>query len=366
MLKILGLGAALIIIIATVSVGAYAYFNDVSTQTGNSISAGTLSISVNNDAQAPIALSNLKPGDSGHAVTWEVKNGGTLPGTLTIQLGAITETEGTPGEGSDTLMAHKVGDSTATGELGKYVKIAVWLDSNKNGTIDNGEKYILADGSVNTWTGASTAVTDVGGTAALYNYLSTPPATFLPTTPIWDAGVTTSSIETLIGNTSAGNFNVEYDVLHDEAHPSTVTGYTSLYQQNEAQGDSVSWDISFKLDQLTTATPFVTINQKSTQLDPTTSAAATVSFTAVFSEPVTDFATGNAHINLTGSTNPGPLSATVTAVNSTTYTIDVTGMSGTSDTTTVVCSITAGAAHDAAGTATIASISTDNTVTWTH
>jgi len=86
MLKILGLGAALIIIIATVSVGTFAYFNDVQSSTSNAITAGTLDIGLANSASgAPLgdatgtwAVTNMKPADTKDATLY-VYNGGTLP-----------------------------------------------------------------------------------------------------------------------------------------------------------------------------------------------------------------------------------------------------------------------------------------------
>ncbi len=92
MLKILGLGAALIIIIAAVSVGTYAYFNDVQSSTGNAITAGTLDIGLANSASgAPLgdatgtwAVTNMKPADTDDATLF-VYNGGTLPvGSITM------------------------------------------------------------------------------------------------------------------------------------------------------------------------------------------------------------------------------------------------------------------------------------------
>ena len=101
--------------------------------------------------------------------------------------------------------------------------------------------------------------------------------------------------------------------------------------------------------------PTVTINQAAGQADPTNTSP--INFTVVFSEPVTDFATGD--VTLSG-TAPGTLVGTVTG-SGTTYNVAVSGMTGSG---TVIATIAAGAAHDAAGNANAASTSTDNTVTY--
>jgi predicted ribosomally synthesized peptide with SipW-like signal peptide len=120
MLKILGLGAALIIIIATVSVGTYAYFNDVETSTGNVISAGTLNLipaqvgnytlngSSGSMSASPSALgdgvdghitwSNVSPGQSG-TTTFTLYNSGTVDGTLALTGTTVTDSESTPASG---------------------------------------------------------------------------------------------------------------------------------------------------------------------------------------------------------------------------------------------------------------------------
>ena len=104
----------------------------------------------------------------------------------------------------------------------------------------------------------------------------------------------------------------------------------------------------------TTPPPTVTINQAATQADPTHSP---INFTVVFSEAVTDFASGDVTF---GGTAPGRCWRTVTG-SGTTYNVAVSGMTGDG---TVIASIAAGKAHDAAGNANTASTSTDNSVAY--
>ena len=101
--------------------------------------------------------------------------------------------------------------------------------------------------------------------------------------------------------------------------------------------------------------PTVTVNQATGQADPTN--ASPINFTVVFSESVANFATGDVTPGWHGWGRPA---ATVTG-SGTTYNVAVSGM--TSD-GTVIATIAAGVATDAAGNANAASTSTDNTVTY--
>ena len=101
-----------------------------------------------------------------------------------------------------------------------------------------------------------------------------------------------------------------------------------------------------------TTAPTVTINQGGSQ--PTQTGSSPIVFDVVFSEPVTGFATGD--VDLSASTAPGTLTGTVTG-GPTTYTVSVSGMTGDG---TVIASIPAGAAQDAATNGNAASTSTDN------
>src|SRR2546426_688051 len=101
--------------------------------------------------------------------------------------------------------------------------------------------------------------------------------------------------------------------------------------------------------------PTVTINQAAGQADPTSSSP--INFTAVFSEAVTGFTGTDVAI---GGTAGGTKTVTVTGGPST-YTVAVSGMSSAG---TVIATIAAGMATDAAGNGNTASTSTDNSVTF--
>ena len=103
--------------------------------------------------------------------------------------------------------------------------------------------------------------------------------------------------------------------------------------------------------------PTVTIDQAAGQADPTN--AGSIAFTVVFSEAVSGFAGGD--VGFGGSTVGGTIVAAVSGTGPS-YNVAVTGIAGTG---IVVASIPAGATSDAAGNASLASTSTDNTVTVT-
>jgi CSLREA domain-containing protein len=120
---------------------------------------------------------------------------------------------------------------------------------------------------------------------------------------------------------------------------------------NNATGDTSEFSQCFAID---TVAPTVTINQASGQADPTN--ASPINFTVVFSEPVTNFATGD--VTLSGTA--GATTASV-AGSGTTYDVAVSGMTQDG---TVIATIAAGVATDAAGNGNTASTSTDNTVSY--
>jgi len=102
--------------------------------------------------------------------------------------------------------------------------------------------------------------------------------------------------------------------------------------------------------------PNVTLNQAAAQADPATSSP--VLFVASFSEPVTGF-TG-ADVTLNGTVNLASASITVSG-GPRDYTISVSGLAGNG---TVIATMAAAVATDAAGNPNTASTSTDNSVTF--
>jgi hypothetical protein len=142
---------------------------------------------------------------------------------------------------------------------------------------------------------------------------------------------------------------------------SSTPGIYSGCQINYAGNDYFGEKNNLPLPAMTFINPTtVTINQARTQADPTN--GSPINFTVVFSQRVTDFATGD--VNLSAGTAPGTLVGTVSEIapnDGTTYNVAVSGMTGNG---TVVATILAGVAHDAASFPNVASTSTDNTVAY--
>ncbi|MDD5708607.1 MAG: hypothetical protein PHR35_22040, partial [Kiritimatiellae bacterium] len=135
----------------------------------------------------------------------------------------------------------------------------------------------------------------------------------------------------------------------------TIAAIATNAAADVAGNRSTAWSGSVGVDYDSVA-PKVTIDQAAGQADPAN--ASPVVFTVVFDEPVTGFATGDVTVS---GTAPGTKTATVTPVSTTTYTVSVSGMTGSG---TVIASIGAGKALDAAGNGNEASTSSDNTVTY--
>ncbi len=121
-----------------------------------------------------------------------------------------------------------------------------------------------------------------------------------------------------------------------------------------ANAESTSTDNKVTYDSLA---PTVRIDQSIAQADPTSSSP--IKFTAVFSEPVTDFDARD--ITLSGTAAATVAEIVIATGDLTTYVIEVSGMRGPG---TVIATIPAGVAHDVAGNPNTESTSTDNEVTY--
>ncbi len=156
---------------------------------------------------------------------------------------------------------------------------------------------------------------------------------------------------TEIAPNDATTFSISIPVSTDgTVQPSVLSGGVEDPTGN-TNNASTSTDNTVTVD---TDAPDVTINQATTQSDPTT--ASPINFTVVFDEITTSFATGD--VTLSGTA--GATTATVTG-SGTTYNVAVTGMTADG---TVTPTIGAGVATDLAGNSNNASTSTDNEVTF--
>jgi|GEM_PF-4455130 len=130
-------------------------------------------------------------------------------------------------------------------------------------------------------------------------------------------------------------------------------GQKTVYVQYKDAAGNIGNSLSDGIE-LDIVTPTVTINAASGQPDPTV--MPIVNFSVVFSESVTDFTGAGVILSGTAGASRSEVSGS-----GTTYTVAVSGMSASG---TVIAAISAGSAHDAAGNASLASTSNDNTVTY--
>ncbi|MEZ4888343.1 MAG: Ig-like domain-containing protein [Chitinophagales bacterium] len=275
--------------------------------------------------------------------TGDVTLGGTAPGTLT---GTVAGS-GTTYTVSVTGMT---GDGTVIATIAANVAIDVVGNNNTASTsTDNSVTYdttaptvtINQGSSQSDPTNSSTIVFDVVFSETVADF-ATGDVTLGGT-----AGATTATV-----SGSGTTYTVSVTGMTGDG---TVTASIDASVATDAAGNnnsaSTSTDNSVTYDG---TAPTVTINQGSSQSDPTNS--STIVFDVVFSETVTGFATGDVTLGGTA----GATTATVTG-SGTTYTVSVTGMTGDG---TVIASIAASVATDAVGNNNTASTSTDNSVTY--
>ena len=126
---------------ALIGGGVYAYFSDTETSTGNTFTAGTLDLNLDggNINVVKFTVSDVKPGDSGGG-SWTVANVGSIAGYLDLESISVSEAIGTT---TDPELADEVPPGTDTAQLGNYLMVHIFVDTNNNGSWDSGETDIL-------------------------------------------------------------------------------------------------------------------------------------------------------------------------------------------------------------------------------
>ena len=210
-----------LVIIAAVATligtGIAANFSDTESATGNTFTAGTLNLKVGDadpcTEKILLGMDNLKPGDTGNAANWLAKNTGTIAGDLTVAVGAITNDENTRSE-----VEIAAGDTTDNvGELGANLKIAFWMDVDKDNAWSENDYYLKSDETVVSWVSGSTLPTDAYDIVNNYD------------SDTWTA------VQNVATTTDVGKFRTEYE----------LPGATG----NDVQSDSCVFNITFTLNQ---------------------------------------------------------------------------------------------------------------------
>lgn len=144
MKKILGLAIVALLVMAMIGGGTWAYFSDLETSTGNTLTAGTLNLQVGavDPLTATITVTDAKPGDNTTGVDWLLKNTGNLPGYLDITFSNIVDAD-------NTVIEPEVGstgeDGTADGELAERLTLLIYIDEDDNNTFSSGDVLIFND-----------------------------------------------------------------------------------------------------------------------------------------------------------------------------------------------------------------------------
>ncbi len=184
---------------ALIGGGIYAYFSDTETSTGNTFAAGTLDLNLDggNINVVKFTVNDVKPGDSGGG-TWTVANVGNMDGYLDLESISVSEDIGST---TDPELADEGGPDTA--QLGNYLMVHIFIDANNNGSWDAGETDIFGTNA------APAAINGIAGSYALDLSLAASGGTNYITL-LWSVGTTVD---------------------------------------NRIQGDSVTLDITFELQQ---------------------------------------------------------------------------------------------------------------------
>jgi spore coat-associated protein N len=125
---------------ALVGGGVYAYFSDAETSASNAFTAGTLDLNLDGGSTNVVkfTMSDVKPGDNGGG-TWTVANVGSIAGYLDLESISVSEDIGTT---TDPELASEPTHADMT-QLGNYLMVHMFIDTNNNGSWDMGETDIL-------------------------------------------------------------------------------------------------------------------------------------------------------------------------------------------------------------------------------
>ena len=202
MKKILGLTIAALLIMTVVGGSTWAYFSDTESSANNSLAAGTMDLNIDggNTAVTTFSVTSAAPGDTGNGSSI-LANAGNMSGELDIAFSAITNTGGSGGgEFEDGI-----------GNLGAVATIAVYIDVDSSSSWTAGDIGLKSDGTTySSPTALNYATIDSYGSET------------------WDA------IEAM-ATSASDKFTVLWQIP-------TSAG-------NNIQGDSVSFDITFTLEQ---------------------------------------------------------------------------------------------------------------------
>jgi predicted ribosomally synthesized peptide with SipW-like signal peptide len=189
----------IVLVCALMGGGVYAYFSDTETSTGNTFTAGTLDLNLDggNTNVVKFTVGDVAPGDSGNG-TWTVSNVGSIDGYLDLESVGVSEDVGTS---TDPELVDEPTHVDTT-QLGTYLMAHIFVDTNNDGDWDSGE-------------------TDIYGTNAS-------PAAI---------------------NGIAGSYALNLSLAASGTNYITLCWSVPASADNRIQGDSVTLDMTFELQQ---------------------------------------------------------------------------------------------------------------------
>lgn len=209
MRKILIALLGVLLVAALAGAGTFAYFSDTETSEDNSFTAGTLDLVVGGGASLPFVFENIAPGDSDTDYDG-LKNSGSIAGELDIVMSATNNNDNGQEEPENDQ-----GTDTGNGDLGGQLKMALWLDLDEDGTAESTDIGLKSDGTTyDPSLGLDYATVDS------YSGKS------------WN-GITT--LDPSEGGNADANIVINWEL------PSGT--------DNRVMGDSVSYDLTFELEQ---------------------------------------------------------------------------------------------------------------------
>jgi cyclophilin family peptidyl-prolyl cis-trans isomerase len=284
------------------------------------------------------------------AVVFSEEVTGFAPGDVTLDSTAGPAALALSGSGTTYTVAVTGMTQTGTVTIGVPADVASDAVGNLNEASAGGDNSVTYDITPPTVTidRAAGQADSTNGTTINFAVVFSKPVTGFGSDDITISGTAGATTASISGN--GATYNVAISGMTGDG--TVVLDLRAGAADDEAGNASEAPTIIDNSVTYDTTPPTVTVNQAADQADPTN--AATINFTVVFSEPVTGF--GDDDVTITGATN-----ATVTAISGTTYNVAVTGMT---DDGTVIVTLPAGAAVDAAGNPNTASTSDDNSVTY--